>query len=180
MGSQLYWPWQQQNSDVVYWTVIFRVNVLLFIFLTPHTRHLSDVSLCFIFETTDKLQCNILIIRTGLMRCYIYMYVCVWLLCGRSHWEMWLANRGIASTRFAVYECSSVKRPVIWHKVSEKPWPSDKLSKDCHTQMLAHTRIKEGEGQSPRSMNEREEKRQTSMNDRNSSFLCGWLDTVID
>lgn len=95
------------------------------------------------------------------MRCGIFMFV--W---GRSLWKMWHANRGIASMRFAVYECSSVKCPVIRHQVGEKPWPLDKLSNDFfHTQTLAHTGIKEGEGQRPRSTKEGENRQRDAVGD---------------
>lgn len=87
---------------------------------------------------------NILLIRTGRIR----RYICV---CGTEKCSM--LTRELHQH---VLLCSSVKRPVIWHKVGEKPWPSDKLSNDFHTQTLAHTHIKEGEGQSARSMMEGE------------------------
>lgn len=81
------------------------------------------------------------------------------------------------------HECSSVKRQVMWHQVSEKPWSLHKLSNNFYTQALAHTCIKEGEGQPPGGMMGGKEDAAKGPRDpwlTAFNTLCGWLDTVTD
>lgn len=131
MGLKFYWPWQQIKLRYRYSTI----SLLSLSLFTSHSWYPGEIQ--------EKLQCNILIIWRGRMSDYISRN---WPVCGRKHWRIWHANKGIASTRFAVYQRSSVTHCVIWHKVSEKS-----LDPRISCQMTfthTHTRRKEGEGQS--------------------------------
>lgn len=118
MDLQLYWPWHRQNSDVDTELQIFlSMSCCWSVFHLIPKSHIVSPS-------RRELMFYEWLIRHVSVYCIKQwswlneMCVCVWV------WQialrMWRANKGIAKTRFAVYECSSVKRSVIWHKVSEK------------------------------------------------------------